>query len=243
MPLLDLRIGCDYRLFIAGRLEGCEVESLASDRVIFLGIVPDLSELYNASRIFVAPTRFAAGIPRKAHEAMAAGLPIVATGLIASQLGLEDGQGILAGDTPAGFADACSKLYSDADLWSSIREQALARVVVDCSVEAFKATVHEVLSEISARDDVSARRARRPSEFLLTLQSPPAGVEFDMQWYLDTNPDVRAAGVDPWKHYQSHGQAEGRRPKPAPAIIEMLQKPPAGEEPRLSASDFDGNGI
>ena len=35
---------------------------------------------------------------------------------------------------------------------------------------------------------------------------------FDPDWYLRTNPDVRAAGMDPWDHYRTAGYAEGRAP-------------------------------
>ena len=35
---------------------------------------------------------------------------------------------------------------------------------------------------------------------------------FDRDWYLLTNPDVRAAGVDPFSHYMSNGWHEGRLP-------------------------------
>lgn len=34
---------------------------------------------------------------------------------------------------------------------------------------------------------------------------------FDPQLYLESNPDVAAAGVDPWEHYEQFGRAEGRR--------------------------------
>ncbi len=37
---------------------------------------------------------------------------------------------------------------------------------------------------------------------------------FDAVWYLDQNPDVRDAGVDPIWHYISHGWKEGRNPSP-----------------------------
>ncbi|HYA17539.1 MAG TPA: hypothetical protein VEF06_08745 [Bryobacteraceae bacterium] len=37
---------------------------------------------------------------------------------------------------------------------------------------------------------------------------------FDAAFYLRKNPDVAAAGIDPWKHYQRHGAAEGRKPHP-----------------------------
>lgn len=35
---------------------------------------------------------------------------------------------------------------------------------------------------------------------------------FDPQWYLATNPDVLAAGVDPVMHFVEHGAQEGRNP-------------------------------
>jgi hypothetical protein len=37
---------------------------------------------------------------------------------------------------------------------------------------------------------------------------------FDREFYLRTNPDVAAAGVDPLRHYQDHGAAEQRQPHP-----------------------------
>ena len=37
---------------------------------------------------------------------------------------------------------------------------------------------------------------------------------FDEAWYLSAYPDVASAGIDPVKHYLSHGVAEGRNPSP-----------------------------
>lgn len=37
---------------------------------------------------------------------------------------------------------------------------------------------------------------------------------FDAPWYLSTNPDVAAAGIDPWAHFLEHGWREGRDPHP-----------------------------
>jgi len=37
---------------------------------------------------------------------------------------------------------------------------------------------------------------------------------FDAAFYLRTNPDVAAAGVDPLRHYLKHGAAEQRQPHP-----------------------------
>ena len=35
---------------------------------------------------------------------------------------------------------------------------------------------------------------------------------FDADWYLDQNPDVKEAGVDPVWHYLNYGWKEGRNP-------------------------------
>jgi GT2 family glycosyltransferase len=37
---------------------------------------------------------------------------------------------------------------------------------------------------------------------------------FDARWYLEQNPDVRAAGLQPLVHYVTHGWREGRQPHP-----------------------------
>jgi hypothetical protein len=38
-----------------------------------------------------------------------------------------------------------------------------------------------------------------------------SGFKFDPERYLELNPDVKAAGVDPYRHYLQYGVAEGRR--------------------------------
>lgn len=73
---------------------------------------------------------------------------------------------------------------------------------------------------------IAAYSRRSPGATMLTNIAAPAanprvnpdtGVQmfaredhFDRDWYLDQNPDVAAAGADPWEHYQSHGRNEGR---------------------------------
>jgi len=37
---------------------------------------------------------------------------------------------------------------------------------------------------------------------------------FDAKWYLEKNPDVAAARMDPYRHYLLHGAYEGRNPSP-----------------------------
>ena len=149
-PELDRLIGDGWTLTVAGRNGSPRARALASDRVRLLGRVPDLTSLYARSRLFVAPTRFAAGIPMKVHEAAAHGLPTVATSLLARQLGWRDGAELLAADDPAAFAKACARLYGDPELWARLRKGGLAAVRRDCSPGHFRRTVAETLAAVAA---------------------------------------------------------------------------------------------
>lgn len=43
---------------------------------------------------------------------------------------------------------------------------------------------------------------------------------FDAEWYLDNNGDVAECGVDPSLHFLEFGFAEGRSPRPVPALAD-----------------------
>ena len=148
MPLLDKRLGEGYKLLVAGLVESDDVRQVAGPRVEFLGTVPDLTAVYGRARLFIAPTRFAAGIPHKVQEASAAGLPVVATQLIAKQLNRSDLAGILTANTPAEFSEACYRLYSDPVLWKKIRESALECVGSECDGSRFAQSISDVLAEV-----------------------------------------------------------------------------------------------
>jgi hypothetical protein len=96
----------------------------------------------------VVPTRFAAGLPHKVHQAAMLGIPMVVTELIFGQLGWERDADVLVADDPYGFAAACVRLYRDGALWEQMRGHARARAVRDCDPEAFRATVGEIVRGI-----------------------------------------------------------------------------------------------
>jgi GT2 family glycosyltransferase len=164
MPMLDKTLGSGAVLNVAGRVEADEVRALAGPGIKILGVTPDLSELYGRSRLFVAPTRFASGIAHKVQEATAFGLPVVSTRLVADQLGRSDGLDIMVADTPAEFAEACRRLYTDANLWAAISVQALVSLERECSRAGFSAVVRETLADVATPDRVLLnRQARRPA--------------------------------------------------------------------------------
>ena len=121
---------------------------LAGPDVVVHGFVSDPTALYDNSRLFLAPTRFAAGIPFKVHEAAAHGLPVMGTDLIAAQLGWTAGSDLIAAspDEPAAFAAALVAAYGDQTLWNTLRENALARVEQECSPAQFTQAVSRILS-------------------------------------------------------------------------------------------------
>lgn len=132
-------------LTIAGVLRSPRVTALLGERVRHVGAVASLAPLYDQARLFVAPVRFGAGLPMKAHQAAAHGLPMVATEGLAGQLGWRDGEELLVGRDADAFARACVALDRDAERWRRLRDAALARVARDCGREAFDRGLSEAL--------------------------------------------------------------------------------------------------
>ena len=128
MPLIDEATETAPRVFLAGRARASRIKALESTRVVLLGEVEDIRPWYDTCRIFVAPTRFAAGIPLKVCEAGAAGIPVVATDLVFEQLGWKGKRTFRSGSTPEDFAKACVEVYTNEPLWNTIREAELELV-------------------------------------------------------------------------------------------------------------------
>jgi GT2 family glycosyltransferase len=143
-PIIRKKLGDTIRLTIAGVNKSSRVQKLASPSVQITGYLPDIGELYANARLFIAPTRFAAGLPHKIHEAAARGLPVVATPLLAGQLEWTERELAIAADAET-FASRCCELYTNPDQWLSKRNAALERVRTECSPENFDKSVADVL--------------------------------------------------------------------------------------------------
>jgi glycosyltransferase involved in cell wall biosynthesis len=65
--------------------------------------------------------------------------------------------------------------------------------------------------ELSGISRLIHKKRRRLARDYCAVASSPL---FDSDWYLETNPDIAAMGLDPVLHYLLHGAAEGRRPGP-----------------------------
>ncbi|HWO75381.1 MAG TPA: glycosyltransferase [Bacillus sp. (in: firmicutes)] len=117
-PLVNKKLGA--KLWIVGTNYLRSIQQLASENVIVTGRVDNLWEYYNKCKVFVIPTRYAAGIPLKAYEAFSHGLPAVVSPLIANQLEINEDVALIGGD-PATFAEKIIRCYQDLDTWYKLR--------------------------------------------------------------------------------------------------------------------------
>lgn len=120
-PLLRLRLPA-LELTIVGSNMPNHVRALAGPGIVIAGFVEDIDPLIDAARISLAPLRYGAGVKGKINQAMACGLPVVATSVAAEGMDLQNGVELLVADAPQDFADAIVRLYEDEALWNSLVE-------------------------------------------------------------------------------------------------------------------------
>lgn len=145
LPLLRKEIP-DLVIRIAGSNPSDEILALgARQGVEVLGFVPDLTPLYDRSRVFVAPLRYGAGMKGKVGQSMAHGLPVVATPVGAEGMGLRDNVHVLVAEEEEGFAAHVLRLLRDDALWSRLSAVGRAHVERTLSVEAVRERLEAVL--------------------------------------------------------------------------------------------------
>jgi len=145
LPVIRRTLGPEVVLKVAGKIGASTLSKLKCPSLTLLGQVRDLAPVYDTARVFIAPTRYAAGIPLKVYEAAAHGVPSVVTPILAEQLGWCDEKELLVGRDSESFAAQCSRLYRDEMLWTRLRENALARVREDCDPVRFRRTIGRII--------------------------------------------------------------------------------------------------
>lgn len=120
-PLLQ-RKQTDITLTVVGSNMPASIRELSVSNVHVAGFVADLDPLLDSARISIAPLRYGAGVKGKINQAMAYGLPVVATIAAAEGMDLQDGENLLIADSPEAFADAVVRLYNDEELWCRLAE-------------------------------------------------------------------------------------------------------------------------
>ncbi len=124
MPLVWRELP-ETRLMLVGR--GLEDPRPEDPRVRALGFVEDLDEAYAAASCVAVPLLQGSGTPFKFIEALAHGVPVVATPRAAAGLAVRSGEHYrAAADAPA-FAQALLELLRDGDEGLGLRGRELAR--------------------------------------------------------------------------------------------------------------------
>ncbi len=144
MPILRRLDANLATISLVGDCTSAHVARLAGEHVRLVGRVDDLTPWYDRHRVFIAPTRFAAGVPAKVIEAACNGIPVVATPLLVRQLGWEDGVEIASGEDAATFAQAVAMLYTDQPLWNRVCRAMADRTRAQYAPAHFLATLRTV---------------------------------------------------------------------------------------------------
>ena len=142
-PIVRNRLG--VKLFVVGSIHPDIRKELNSPSIIVTGHVDDLMEYYEKSRVFIVPTRYAAGIPLKLQEAMSYGLPSVITPLIGKQIRLTHRKEVLIGGSAEEFAENVILLYEDEMLWNQLRDEGFRHIKKECNPQKLRKDLSEIV--------------------------------------------------------------------------------------------------
>lgn len=105
LPLVKQRIA-DARFYVVGGQPAPALRNLAAPDIEVTGEVPDVRPFIATARVVVAPLRIARGVQNKVLEALAMGVPTVATEEASRALAVSDGKDIWIANGAEAFADA-----------------------------------------------------------------------------------------------------------------------------------------
>ncbi|MBI5663594.1 MAG: glycosyltransferase [Nitrospirae bacterium] len=120
LPLIKEKHG-DVKFYIVGSHPTRRINRLRGrEDIIITGSVADVTDYLKKGAVFVAPIRLGRGFKGKLLEAMAVGIPIVASPVAAAGTHAADGREILLASAPDEFAGKVSALLSDNGLRENI---------------------------------------------------------------------------------------------------------------------------
>lgn len=153
-PLVRGRVP-DATLTIVG--PGPPAELSSEPGVTVTGYVESVRPFYERAAAVAVPIGLGGGMRVKVMEALAVGVPVVASPLALEGLDVRDGEHVLVADSDVEFVDALDRLLQDPDLGSALRARGAAWARANLGWD-------EVVSSYNALYDglVRARPATRP---------------------------------------------------------------------------------
>jgi sugar transferase (PEP-CTERM/EpsH1 system associated) len=138
-------------LTICGNRPTAAVRRLAQrNGVGITGWVPDTRPYLDTAEVFVAPLRIARGVQNKVLEALAMGLPCVASRLAWRGTVVPEGDGILVADTAAEFAELVVRLLRTPRLRAGMARKARAAAETHYRWQVPMAALDEVIAQVMA---------------------------------------------------------------------------------------------
>ncbi len=133
LPAIRSRVP-DASFWIVGADPSARVQDLSSiDGVHVTGTVADIRPWIWSAAVYASPLRFGLGVKNKILEAMACGVPIVATSRSLSGTPLIDGRHAMIADDDAKFIESVVRLLSDGALRESLSREARHKVEAENS--------------------------------------------------------------------------------------------------------------
>ena len=144
-----VKAGCQAELLIAGDgplrtlVDDRIKERGLSSRVSLLGRVDDSAEFYSSIDAFLVPSLYAEGLPTTLLEAMASGLPVIATNVGGAKEVIENGtHGLLVPPKDSGaLSSAMSELVESKGFADQLASKGLQRVESDFDIYTMTAEI------------------------------------------------------------------------------------------------------
>ena len=151
LPIVQTEIpGANFT--ICGSRPAPEVRRLAKRHgVTVTGWVPDARPYLDRAEIFVAPLRMARGVQNKLLEALAMGLPCVASTAARRGTVVADGEGMLATDEPREFARHVAGLLQDGTRRAEMSRKARAAAEASYPWDLQLARLDQVIATVVSR--------------------------------------------------------------------------------------------
>lgn len=149
LPLVQAKVPA-ANFTICGSRPAAAVRRLSKRTgVTVTGWVPDTRAYLDRAEIFVAPLRMARGVQNKLLEALAMGLPCVASTTAWGGTVIDHGEGILATDDPRVFAGHVVGLLQDGDRRADMGRRARAAAEANYLWEAQMARLDQVIAAVT----------------------------------------------------------------------------------------------
>lgn len=142
--------------YIVGRSPAPTVQALASERILVTGTVPDVRPYLQHASVVVAPLRVARGIQNKVLEAMAMGLPVVASQECAAAVDAVPGRDFLSAETVEDYLQHIDSLLQSPERAAAMGKAARERVLVRYSWEAHLSGIDQYLDDSGVRPGLEA---------------------------------------------------------------------------------------